>query len=121
MTEAERRKLGALRRLVYQNLANGVPSAAIKEGLHVSDLEIAQVQAFVGRKINENRTIRREPVIACGTLAEIRYNRRHLLGVLSLIGDLDLSTDLILTKLTTQSLDHPSMLTEAAHRMQSAA
>jgi hypothetical protein len=118
MTPEERRAKGRMRRLVFQNLANGVPREQIREDLRLSDLEIDQAREFVGRKITENRTLRRQPPIPCLTLAEIRFHRRELLGVLSVIGDIDLSTDLILSKLLVQSLDHPSMIAEARDRME---
>ena len=133
MTEDERRALGRTRRLVFQNIANGVPVEQIRESLRLSALEVEQAQAFVARKITENRTLRRQPTIPCGTLAEIRYNRRALLGVLSLIGDLDLSTTIHLlrgsdgteqsvsfSKLMVQQIDHPEILEGASHRLEEA-
>lgn len=117
MNQDERRALGRMRRLVFQNLANGVPSDQIRESLRLSDLDIEQAQAFVARKINENRALRRQPMIPCADLRDIRNNRRALLGVLSLIGDLDLSTDLILSKMLIQQIDHPEILEGASRRM----
>ena len=117
MTEEERRAKGRTRRLVFQNIANGVPLPQIRESLRVSDLEIAQAQAFVTRKINENRALRRQPMILCSDIRDIRNNRRALLGVLSLIGDLDLSTDLILSKMMIQQIDHPEIVEGAKRRM----
>ena len=117
MTDEERRAKGRTRRLVFQNIANGVPVEQIRESLHLSDLEIEQAQAFVARKITENRTLRRQPTIPCSTVREIRFHRRALLGVLSLIGDIDLSTDLILAKLLVQEIDHPEMLEGASQRL----
>jgi len=116
----ERRALGRARRLVFQNIANGVPIERIREDMRLSDIEIEQARGFVARKILENRTLRRQPPIPCLTQAEIRFHRRALLGTLSLIGDVDLSTDLILSKLLVQSIDHPSMLEEAKQRMDAA-
>lgn len=118
MTADERRAIGRARRLVFQNIANGVPRAQIRESLRLSDLEIDQAQAFVARKINENRIRRCQPTIACSTEREIRNNRRHLLGVLSLIGDMDLSSDLILSKMLIQQIDHPEILEGAQRRME---
>ncbi len=117
MTDEERRAKGRVRRLVFQNIANGVPVDRIREDMRLSDLEIEQARTFVGRKITENRTLRRQPNIPCGTIAEIRYHRRELLGVLSLIGDLDLSTELILSKLLVQQIDHPEIIEGAKQRM----
>ena len=61
--------------------------------------------------------LRRQPPIPCEDWRAIRWNRLKLLGVLAKIGDKDLSTDLILGKVTIQALDHPEMLEGAQHRM----
>lgn len=120
MTEDERRRLGNVRRLVFQNLANGVSPEKIGENLRLSALEVEQAQAFVAKKITEYLTLRRQPPLPCGNLKEIRWNRRALLGVLAKIGDVDLSTQLILGRITVQALDHPEMIQGARARMQEA-
>lgn len=120
MTEDERRRLGQTRRLVFQNLANGVSPEKIGENLRLSALEVEQAQAFVAKKITEYLTLRRQPPLPCGNLKEIRWNRRALLGVLAKIGDVDLSTQLILGRITVQALDHPEMIQGARARMQEA-
>lgn len=120
MTEDERRRLGQTRRLVFQNLANGVAPEKIGENLRLSALEVEQAQAFVAKKITEYLTLRRQPPLPCGNLKEIRWNRRALLGVLAKIGDVDLSTQLILGRITVQALDHPEMIQGARARMQEA-
>lgn len=117
MTEEERRALGRTRRLVFQNIANGVPVERVGEDLRLSRLEIDQALRFVTRKITEHLVMRRQPPIACGDLRAIRWHRKALLGVLARIGDLDLSTDLILSKITVQAFDHPEMIEGAQRRM----
>lgn len=120
MTDEERRRLGQSRRLVFQNLANGVAPEKVGEALRLSALEVEQAQAFVSRKIIEHLTLRRQPPLPCGTLKEIRWNRRALLGVLAKIGDVDLSSQLILSKVLVQDLDHPEMIQGAQARMNEA-
>jgi hypothetical protein len=118
MTEDERRALGATRRLVFQNLANGVPAARVRESLRLSDLEIEQAQAFVSRKITEYLVLRRQPPIPCQTMAEIRWNRAPLQAVLARIGDIDLSTSLIVPRILVQAMDHPEMIEGASRKME---
>lgn len=117
MTEDERKALGLRRRLAFQNLANGVPEERIRTNLRLSELELEQAQKFVARKITEYLVLRRQPPIPCGDLREIRWNRQSLLGVLAKIGDLDLSSELILSRITVQALDHPEMVEGAAARI----
>ena len=117
MTEEERRAIGLVRRLVFHNLANGVPLEKIMNDLKLSQLEVEQAQKFVTRKITEYLVLRRQPPIPCTTLQEIRWNRKRLLIVLDRIGDIDLSTQLILSKMVVQSIDHPEMIEGASRRM----
>lgn len=120
MTEDERKALGLRRRLAFQNLANGVPEERIRANLRLSELELEQAQKFVARKITEYLVLRRQPPIPCGDLREIRWNRQSLLGVLAKIGDIDLSTELTLSRITVQSIDHPEMVAGVAARMNEA-
>lgn len=120
MTEEERRRLGQMRRMVFQNLANGISPEKVGEALRLSALEVEQAQTFVSRKIVEYLTLRRQPPLPCANLKEIRWNRRALLGVLAKIGDVDLSSQLILSKVLVQDLDHPSMIEGARARMNEA-
>jgi hypothetical protein len=120
MTEAERRALGQSRRLVFQNIANGVPTEQVRLAMKLSDLELDQALNFVRRKITEHLVLRRQAPIACHDVRAMRFNRRALLGVLARIGDLDLSTELLLARVTVQALDHPEMIQGAQHRMSKA-
>lgn len=117
MTPEERRALGQTRRLVFQNVANGVPVERIRETLRVSELEVDQAVRFVSRKITEYLVIERQPPIPCESVTAIRFHRRKLLGVLARIGDLNLSSQLYLSKVLVQSLDHPEMIEGAKRRM----
>jgi hypothetical protein len=115
--EEERRRLGLSRRLAFQNLANGVPPEKIAADLKLSLVEIEQAHRFVAKKIAEYLVLRRQPPCFCDDLRSLRWNRKRALAVLSKIGDLDLSTELILSRVTVQKLDHPEMLDGAKHRM----
>lgn len=117
MTEDERRALGLSRRLVFQNVANGVPVERVMADMRLSEREVGQALRFVGRKVTEYLVLRRQPPVACEDVRAIRINRRQLLAVLVKIGDLDLSTELILAKITIQAFDHPEMIEGAARRM----
>jgi hypothetical protein len=119
MTEEERRIVGRTRRLVFQNLANGVHAEQIGADLQLSQLEIDQARRFVAKKITQHLVLRRQPPVPCDDVRTMRLYRIDLLAVLGRIGDLDLSTDLIL-KITTQALDHPEMIEGAAHRLANA-
>ncbi len=119
ITDDERRALGQTRRLVFQNIANGLPDEQIRDGLKLSQLEVDQARRFVAKKIVQYLVQRRQPPIACDDVKAIRWNRKPLLGVLAKIGNLDLSTELIL-KIDVQELDHPEMIEGAKHKMQKA-
>ena len=117
MTDEERRAIGTTRRLVFQNLANGVPVEMIRTTLHLSDLEIDQARDFVAKKITQHLILRRQAPIPCTTMADIRWNRIDLLSVLAKIGDLDLSNALVLRRMLVQPMDHPEMIEGARARM----
>ena len=117
MTESERRAAGNTRRCVFQNLANGIPPEKVGEDMKLSQLEVDQARRAVAKKITEHLFLRRQPPIPCEDILAIRWNRKPLLSVLAMIGDLDLSSDLILSKLTVQALDHPEMIVGAQVRM----
>jgi hypothetical protein len=117
VTEDERREKGRARRLVFQNMANGVPYEKIGVDFQMSQLELDQARRFVAKKITEYLVLRRQAPIPCEDLRVIRWYRRPLLATLAKIGDLDLSTDLILKKITVQAFDHPEMIEGASRRM----
>lgn len=117
MTNEERLALGKTRRLAFQNIANGVLPEQVGPALRLSPLELDNAVRFVSRKIAEYLALRRLPPIESETVAKIRWNRRDLLTVLAKIGDMDLSTDLILRKVLVQAFDHPEMIEGAKRRM----
>lgn len=117
MTDEDRRALGMARRLAFQNLATGVPAERICAALGLTQLELDQMRRFVARKITEHLVLRRQPPIACDDVRTMRANRVKLLGVLARIGDLDLSTELVLGRITVQVLDHPEMVQGASRKM----
>lgn len=131
MTEADLRALGATRRAVFQNLANGLPEARLMEDLRLSQLELDQARRAVARKIGDWLMYAKQAPIACASVREILWNRRPLLAVLARIGDLSLGSDFItfadrktgrlvkvqFGRITTQALDHPEMIEGAKHRM----
>ncbi len=119
MTEEERRALGMKRRLAFQNIANGLPVEQIMEALKLSELEVEQARRFVAKKITQHLVQRRQAPIECYDVKTIRWNRKLLLGVLARIGNLDLSTELIL-KIDVQDIDHPEMVEGAKHKMKEA-
>jgi hypothetical protein len=117
VTKEERQALGRTRRLVFQNVANGVPEERIRETLRLSRLEVDLAVRLVARKITEYLVIERQPPIPCDSVSAIRFHRRKLLGILARIGDLNLSTQLYLSKITVQAIDHPEMIEGAKRRM----
>jgi hypothetical protein len=51
-------------------------------------------------------------------MAEIRWNRAPLQAVLARIGDIDLSTSLIVSRILVQAMDHPEMIEGASRKME---
>jgi hypothetical protein len=124
MDERERKRVGETRRLIFENIANGVPVDRVMETFALSNLEVQKEVAFVAGKIREYRFRRcadgsphGAPPLPCDTFAEIRQNRKALLETLAKLGPLYLSSDLILPRIQIQKLDHPEMVREAAFRM----
>jgi hypothetical protein len=115
---------GLDRRLIFENYANGVDIESLKATFRRSAAEIEAEIFFVARKIKEYRFRRcadgsphAAPPIACDTLIDIRLNRLALFDTLRKLGDLYLSSALLLPKVNVQKVDHPSALLEAAHRV----
>ena len=120
MAEDDLRRLGERRKLIFQNVANGVQVEDIMAAFSASREDIDRAVAFVAKKVKEYRFRRAAPPIPCDTVADIRWNRLALLETISKLGPMWLSSELLLPKVTTQKLDHPSMLTEATERMKRA-
>lgn len=124
MTEEERNQLAQKRRLVFENVANGVPLDNIRAALLVSETEIHQIVAFVGKKITEYRFRRAgeaargaAPPIACATVLDARLNRKAALETLGKLGPLYLSSELILPKIAIQTVERRGDLEEIKYRM----
>lgn len=79
MTAGERRKL------VFANLANGVPLPHVMEAFHLSELEVMADFRFIAGKIRSYRFERIMPPIPCDTIAEARADHVELLHTLARI------------------------------------
>lgn len=117
-------KLGEERRFIFENYANGVDLEDLKSVFHRSAAEVEAEIFFVAKKIKEYRFRRisqgsphASPVVQCDTLIDIRMNRLALFDTLRKVGNVYLSSVLILPKVNVQNVNHPSMLKEANQRM----
>lgn len=124
MTEDERLKLGERRRLIFENVAGGVPTEEIMAAFQLSELEIQQDVAFVAKKLKEYNFRRQAdasphsfPTIPCETWADIRMWRKNLLVILSKCGNKYLSSELILPTIKVQKVDSKDAIAEINHRM----
>lgn len=116
--------LGAERRLIFVNYANGVDIEAMKAPFRRSAGEIEREILFVAKKIKEYRFRRcttgsphAAPPVACDTLIDIRLNRLSLFETLNKLGDLYLSSELLLPKIAIQKVDSAEAVREAGHRL----
>ena len=122
--------LGSERRLIFENVANGVPIETIMATFRRSRLEVQQDVEFVAKKITEYRFRRltdgptkkgapatARPLVPCSTYADIRLHRVNLLETLSKLGDRYLSSPLLLPKVTIQKVDSPDAVREVSHRV----
>lgn len=116
MTEAERLALGEDRRLIFENVANGVPVEDVMAAFRRSHAEIDREVAFVAKKIKEYRFRRQEPPLQCETMHDIRWNRLPLLDTLRKFGPNYLSTELLLPKVAIQKADQPGAFREIGDR-----
>jgi len=113
MTDAERLKLGEDRKLIFENLANGVPLPEICTTFRRSETEIWRETAFVAKKITEYRFRRYMPPLACGDLVDIRRNRKALLETLAHLGPNYLSSELLLPRIKAHEVENQDHLQEA--------
>jgi hypothetical protein len=116
VTEEERLALGERRKLVFENIANGVPAEQVMQAFRLSREEVDREVAFVAKKITEYRFQRREPPLSCGNVPDIRFNRQALLDTLRKLGPKYMSSALLLPSVKIQKLDSPGMLKEASQR-----
>lgn len=117
MTVADLQKLGEARRLIFENVANGVPVEQVCAAFRRSPTEVERELQFVARKIREARFRTRMPPIACDDVKDVRFHRRPLLETLRQLGDDYLASDLLLPKIGVQALDSPRVLGEAARHV----
>ena len=113
MPQDEIHRLGEARRLIFQNVAVGLPVEQVAATFKVSREEVLRDVAHVARKIREYRFQRRLPPVASDTMVEIRANRKFLLASLGNIGSNQLASSLILPRLTVQTLKTGSDVKEA--------
>jgi len=118
MTAVDNRlKLGEERRLIFENVANGVPMEKIKAAFRRSEEEVWREVEFVGRKIREYRFRRHLPPLQCQGIKAIRWNRRALLETLRKLGPDYLSSQLVIPKIGVHEIDSPEAVRETAHRI----
>jgi hypothetical protein len=117
MTAVDPRKRGEERRLIFQNIANGVPLEKVMAAFSRSQKEIWDEVEFVGRKIREYRFRRHLPPVEHKGLRAMRFNRRVLLETLDKLGPEYLSSELLIPKITVQELDSVGMVIDAGRRM----
>ena len=114
MNDEERKRLGETRRLIFQNVAVGLPVEKVAAAFKVSREQVLRDVSHVARKIREYRFQRRIPPVPSDTVTEIQMNRRFLLASLANIGPMQLGSDLILPNLGVQTIRTPQELKEAA-------
>lgn len=107
-------RLGEERRLIFQNIANGVPMERVMAAFRRSEAEVWREVEFVGRKIREARFRTRMPPLECQGIRAIRWNRKALLETLGQLSDAYLSSDLVLPNIGVQTIDDTKALREAA-------
>lgn len=109
-------RLGEDRRLIFQNVANGVPIQQVMSVFQRSEKEVMDDVVFVGKKIAEYRFRRHMPPLGCHTLNELRIHRVALLETLRKLGDAFLGTSLLIPNIHVGSLDDRHVIEEAEHR-----
>ena len=118
--------IGAERRLIFENYANGVDIEDLMVTFKRSRLEIEREILFVAKKIKEYRFRRvaeaknnahAAPPVQCDTLVDIRVNRFALFDTLRKLGDHYLSSALLLPEIKIQKVDSRAMAQEAFHRV----
>jgi hypothetical protein len=109
-------QLGEERRLIFVNVANGVPIQQVMSAFRKSEKEVMDDVRFIGRKIAEYRFRGRLPPLSCSTLHDISWHRRALLETLERLSDRFLGSQLTLPNIHVEKLDHPSITREVAAR-----
>lgn len=109
-------RLGEERRLIFENVANGVPTEQIMAAFHRSEADVMREVAFVAKKLREYRFKRHLPPLACETVREIRINRLALLETVGKLGPRYLSSSLELPTIYVGNLADRDVRAEAQHR-----
>lgn len=104
MTDEERARLAETRRLIFQNLCNGVSVQQAMGAFQLSEKEVRDHFAFVARKIVEYRFRRTLPWIKCGTIGEAIANRVALFKVLANLGAVYLTSDFKISHMVAVNL-----------------
>jgi hypothetical protein len=127
MLEIARDNLASERRLIFENIANGVPVETLMTAFRRSRLEIQKEVEFVANKIREYRfrrlsagSVHARHMVPCGTYAEIRANRHSLLETLRKLGPESLSSPLLISRIETQKIDSDEAIEEVTHRVSNA-
>jgi len=89
---------GERRKLVFTNLANGLPVERIMAAMRMSEAEVLADFNFVCRKLRSYKFERQMPPTPCSTVAEVRANRVDLLFTLT---RLNADTDPTFSKIET--------------------
>ena len=112
----DRLKAGEERRLIFQNIANGVRMETIMATFRRSEQEVWNEVKFVARKIREYRFRRHLPPLESQGAVAIRTNRKALLETLAKLGPEYLASDFILPNIAVQKLVTPGEVREAGGR-----
>lgn len=91
-----------VRRLVFANLAKGVPVKHVMEAFKLSEKEVLDIFDFVSKKIRSYRFERAEPFAACDTINAAMKNAAIVLLTLE---KLNLATDPKFSKVETAIFD----------------
>lgn len=100
MSDAERTRLADTRRLIFQNLANGVRVEQVMAAFRMSEKEVRDHFAFVARKITEYRFQRAIPYLRCDSVAAAVENKRPFFATLQKCGPVYLTSDFRVMRLT---------------------
>lgn len=100
-----------VRRMVFSNLAKGVPVKHVMEHYKLSEKEVMDIFAFVAKKIRSYRFERAEPFANCDTIQAAMKNAAIVLLTLD---KLNLGTDPRYSKIVTLDFDpSPGRMSDA--------
>lgn len=93
---------GERRRLVFTNLANGLPVERVMEAFRLSEAEVMADFEFVCTKVRSYRFERAMPVVPCDSLHAVRMNQPELLHTIT---KLNLDKDPTFSRIGTLPLE----------------